>query len=192
VHIILVTNIRSLDDPSAVSAFLNLPHRIRRDVEADKRAPRLKAIRAQMAAAIAILQAAPIRLKNLCELDLDKNLIARGSRLYLVIDGSATKNGEPIDFELPPETVEFVSWYVREYRPLLIREPTGAFFPGAGAKAKSSGALGPQISAAVFKYTGLQVNVHLFRHASGKLCRWNNGLLVTGEYGDWLVRRGIF
>jgi integrase len=122
-----------------------------------------------MAAAIAILQVAPIRLKNLSELDVDKNLILRGKRLYLAIDGSATKNGEPVDFELPPETVETVGWYVREYRPHLIREPTGALFPGAGADAKSSGALGPQISATVFKYTGLKFNVHLFRHAGGKL-----------------------
>jgi hypothetical protein len=37
--------LRHLDDPAAVAAFLDLPHRIRLDVEADRRAPKLKAIR---------------------------------------------------------------------------------------------------------------------------------------------------
>jgi len=161
--------LRPLDDPTAVAAFLGLPHRIRREVGADKRDPKQKAILVQMAAAIAILQAAPIRLKNLTELDLKKNLIARGKRLYLIIGESETKNREPIDFELPAETVDVVAWYVREYRPLLLREPTEALFPGRGGKAKSSSALAPQISKTVSKYTGLKMNVHLFRHAGGKL-----------------------
>jgi len=108
-------------------------------------------------------------LRNLTELDLRKHLIERGKRLYLIILESETKNREPIDFELPAETVDLVAWYVREYRPLLLKEPTDALLPGKGGKSKSSGALAPQISNTVFKYTGLKVNVHLFRHAGGKL-----------------------
>jgi hypothetical protein len=46
--------------------------------------PRSRATLAQMAAAIALLQAAPIRRKNLTAIDLKKNLIARGTKLYLV------------------------------------------------------------------------------------------------------------
>ena len=103
--------LRPFDDPAMVAAFLGLPHRICREVEADKRADRRKAILAQMAAAIALLQAAPIRLKNLASLDLHKHLIARGKSLYLVIPEDETKNREPIDFELPAETVEILSWY---------------------------------------------------------------------------------
>jgi integrase len=161
--------LRPFDDPGVVAAFLGLPHRIRREVEADKRHPKKKAILAQMAAAIAILQAAPIRLRNLTELDLRKHLIERGKRLYLIIPESETKNREPIDFELPAETLDVVAWYVREYRPLLLKEPTDALFPGTGGKAKSSSALAPQISKTVSDYTGLKVNVHLFRHVGGKL-----------------------
>ena len=122
-----------------------------------------------MAAAIALLQAAPIRLKNLTGLDLTQNLIARGKSLYLVIGEDETKNREPIDFELPAETVEILSWYVREYRPVLLREPSDALFPGKGGKAKSSGTLAIQLSRTVFRYTGLRFNTHLFRHAGGKI-----------------------
>ena len=42
------------------------------------------AVTAQIAAAIALLQAAPIRRKNLANLDLAKHLISRGKRLYLL------------------------------------------------------------------------------------------------------------
>ena len=54
-------------------------------MESGKRNARSKAMLSQMAAAIALLQAAPIRLKNLTALDVNKNLIARGKRLYLVV-----------------------------------------------------------------------------------------------------------
>jgi site-specific recombinase XerD len=74
-----------------------------------------------------------------------------------------------MDFELPAETADILSWYVREYRPVLLKQPTDALFPGAGTGPKSSGALATQISKTVFKYTGLKVNVHLFRHAGGKI-----------------------
>jgi hypothetical protein len=162
--------LRPFDEPETVAAFLGLPQRIRTVLNADMHGPvRRRAVLAQMAAAIALLQAAPIRLRNLTDLDVVKNLIGRGRRLYLVIPETNTKNREPIDFELPAETADILSWYVREVRPMLLKQPTDALFPGAGARAKSSGALASQISRTVFRYTGLKVNVHLFRHAGGKI-----------------------
>ena len=79
------------------------------------------------------------------------------------------KNGEPVDFELPPEIVEIVGWYVREYRPHLLRAPTDALFPGEGSRPKSAEGLGAQIKAASFRFTGLTINPHLFRHAGAKI-----------------------
>ena len=55
-----------------------------------------------------LLQAVPLRLGNLSKLDMRKNLIARGKRVYLVVPEGDTKNGEPVDFELPAETVDIV------------------------------------------------------------------------------------
>jgi integrase len=161
--------LRPFDDAGTVAVFLGLPKRIRREVEADKRNLRTKANLAQMAAAIALLQAAPIRLKNLTGLHLTENLIARGKSLYLVIGEHETKNREPIDFELPSETVDILSWYVREYRPRLLRQPSDALFPGTRGKAKASGTLALQLTQTVFRFTGLRFNTHLFRHAGGKI-----------------------
>jgi integrase len=161
--------LRPFEDPQTVAAFLALPERIRRQVEKDSRATKSKAIDAQMAAAIAILQATPIRLGNLAAIDLRRNLIARGKRVYLVFGESDTKNAEPIDFELPATTVDVVAWYIREYRPHLVRHETDALFPGKGNGAKSAYGFGTQIKAAVFRYSGLVVNAHLFRHAGAKI-----------------------
>jgi integrase len=161
--------LRPFDDPDAVAAFLDLPHRIRREVQADRRNPKRKAILAQMAAAIAILQAAPVRIKNLSGLDLHRHLIERGKRVYLSIPEEEVKNGEPIEFELPAETVDVVAWYAREHRPVLLVEPTDALFPRRSGGSKSPAAFGSQISSTMFKYTGLRINPHLFRHIAGKL-----------------------
>jgi integrase len=161
--------LRPFDDPGTVASFLGLPQRIRHEVERDRRAPKLKAVLAQTAAAIAIEQAVPLRIGNLVRIDMRKNLIARGKRVYLVIVEGDTKNGEPIDFELPARVVEVVAWYIREYRPHLVRAPTDALFPGEGGGPKSPEGLGAQIKETVFRFTGLKVNSHLFRHAGAKI-----------------------
>ena len=161
--------LRPFDDPHTVALFLGLPQRIRHEVERDSRLPKRKAVMAQSAAAIAILLVVPLRIGNLAKIDMRKNLIARGKRVYLVVSEGDTKNGEPVDFELPTEIVEIVGWYIREYRPHLLRAPTDALFPGEGSGPKSTEGLGAQIKTAVFRFTGLKVNPHLFRHAGAKI-----------------------
>ena len=161
--------LRPFDDPAVVQTYLGLPEKIRATVEKDKRPPKVKAVAAQMAAAIAILQAAPIRVKNLTQLDVRKNMIQRGDRLYLVVEADDVKNSSQIDIELPPETVDILVWYTRTYRPHLLRQPNDALFPGEGAGPKSVNGFGAQISKAIFKFTGLKFNPHLARHAAAKI-----------------------
>jgi integrase len=175
--------LRPLDDPAIVQRFLALPQTIRDSVEKDRRPARLKAIAAQMAAAIAILQFAPIRLGNLVALDMRRHLIERNGRVYLVIAGHEVKNGEPVDFELPASAVDVIKWYVLRYRPHLLRGRTDALFPGEGDGPKSIGALGTQISREVFNRVGLKFHPHLFRHAAGKIFLDQN----PGQYE--IVRR---
>ena len=161
--------LRPLDDPKMVDAFLDIPDRIRRDINKQRGSARSKAICAQIAVAIAILQTTPIRIKNLSEIDIRKNLISRGNRLFLSIDGSQVKNGENIDFELPAFVVELLAWYIKEWRGLLLKDQTNALFPGINGGPKSSATLGGQISKMVFRLTEMEFNPHLFRHAGGKL-----------------------
>ena len=81
---------------------------------------------------------------------MHKNLIGRGKRVYLVFAEDDTKNGEPVDFELPARVIDVVAWYIREYRPHLVRAPTDALFPGEGNEPKSQEGLGAQIKETVF------------------------------------------
>ena len=111
----------------------------------------------------------PVRRGNLTDIDLEKHLIVRGKRLYLVIEPDDVKNDEPIDFEFPARTRDLVAWYVREYRSHLLRAETTALFPGEGPGPKSAGTLAGQVKKVIRDYLGIEFNMHLFRHAGVKM-----------------------
>ena len=159
----------AFDDPAIVSRYLCLPEEIRNDVEKSKGSDRSRAVLAGIAAAIAIEQVAPIRRKNLAALSLVDNLVQRGNRLYLVYTEDETKNEIAIEFELPSETVDILAWYVREWRPSLLSLPNNALFPGENGKAKHPNTISTQVSDTIKRYVGIPFNMHLFRHAGGKI-----------------------
>jgi hypothetical protein len=159
----------AFDDPETVKRYLGLPEEIRRDVEKSKANERSRAVLAGTAVAIAIEQVAPIRRKNLAALSLTTNLVQCGNRLYLVYCEDETKNEANIEFELPEETVEILAWFVREWRPVLLSEPNDALFPGENGKAKKPSTLAIQVTDTIKRYLGIKFNMHLFRHAGGKI-----------------------
>ena len=159
----------AFDNPAIVSRYLCLPEEIRNDVEKSKGSKRSRAVLAGIAAAIAIEQVAPIRRKNLAALSLVDNLVQRGNRLYLVYSEDETKNEIAIEFELPAETVDILAWYVREWRPSLLSLPNNALFPGENGKAKHPNTISTQVSDTIKRYVGIPFNMHLFRHAGGKI-----------------------
>ncbi|MEJ6595111.1 site-specific integrase [Parasphingorhabdus sp.] len=161
--------LRPFDDQELVRQFLCLPDTIRQHVERDKRAPAQKAVLAQVAAAIALLQATPIRIANVCAIDIHRHLKPQRKEVHLVISESETKNRHPVDFNIPEYALDILRWYMAEYRPHLMREPTDALFPGRNGKHKSGHTLGLQIKKTVFEFTGHTFNVHLFRHFAGKV-----------------------
>ncbi|MGE3743528.1 MAG: tyrosine-type recombinase/integrase, partial [Geminicoccaceae bacterium] len=161
--------LRPFNDDETVARLQALPERLRRLVDRSRLPAARKAIEAQKATAIAILLVVPLRLRNLVNLDVDGHLIERDGRLYLVVPEQEVKNSQLIDFELPADTADLLAWYVREHRPHLLQVPSTALFPGKSDKPKSSQTLAVQITRTVFRYTGLDVNPHLFRHVAAKL-----------------------
>jgi integrase len=161
--------LRPFNDDDTVARLQAIPEQIRRNVDRSNLPATRRAIEAQKAAAIAILLVVPLRLRNLVNLDVEKHLIGRDGRLYLVVPEHEVKNAHLIDFELPVDTADLLAWYVREHRPNLLLKPSTALFPGEGGQPKSPQTLAGQITKTVFKYTGLAVNVHLFRHVAAKL-----------------------
>ncbi len=161
--------LRPFDDADTVVEFVCLPDTIRKKVERDKRHPRLKARQAQMAAAIAILLVIPLRRTNLAAIDIHRHLVSNRNGVYLVIPEHETKNREPINFQIPAFALEIIKWYMIEYRPYLFEGESAALFPGRDGQPKSPHTLGLQIKQTVREFLGLEFNIHLFRHAAGKI-----------------------
>lgn len=133
--------------------------------------PHAGALQAQTAVAIEILLMAPLRIGNLAQLDLEQNLIrpGRGQQIHFVVEPAHVKNGEPLDYPLPSQSVALIERYLTEFRPGLAPPGCTALFPGRGGGPKSINALREQICATVHRHTGMRMHPHLFRHAGAKL-----------------------
>jgi integrase len=164
--------LRPLEDPEICYALVSLPTQLMRKAESGKLRPKRSALLAQTAVALEILLMAPIRIRNLINLDLDRHLVCpariRGP-LHIVIPGEEVKNSAELDYPLPEESASLIGRYLEHYRPLLASPENRALFPGPGGGAKSEHTLALQITKAVFRFVGIKVNPHLFRHIAAKL-----------------------
>jgi integrase len=162
--------IRQFDDRRNIEALLTLPAKLMREA-ARGRNPKRAAVLAGLGAAIEILLMAPMRRRNLANLDLERNLVRPGQSraLHIVVSASEVKNEEALEYPLPPESGDLIERYIREFRPRLTSSANTALFPGAGDGPKNQTCLGKQISKTILDRTGLQVHPHLFRHIAAKL-----------------------
>jgi integrase len=112
-----------------------------------------------------------MRIGNLAKLDLDRNLVrpGRGKALHIVIEAEAVKNGQALEYPLPPESVALIERYIQEFRPHLGPASSTALFPGERGRAKARHTLGEQITKTVHVHTGMLMHPHLFRAATAKL-----------------------
>lgn len=168
-----------LNDPDQVRRFLDLPSDIAGELKARPRRSVVDAVSAQLAVAIGILQAVPLRMRNLAALDLVEHIVERGRRVFILIPSEEVKNAMPYEMELPKDVADLIAWYCISYRDLLADAPTTALFPGEGGGPKSTATLSGQISRRVEQRLGWPVNAHLFRHIAAKLYLDRR----PGEYG---------
>jgi integrase len=163
--------LRQFDNPDNVAALLELPQKLI-GIASRNRDLRAGALQAQLAIVIEILIMAPIRLGNLCALDLEQNLVRprrRGKELHIVFPAEDIKNREPLEYPLPPPSVELIERYLKEFRPQLASPSCSALFPGRWGGPKKPVTLGVQITQCIRSHTGLVMNPHLFRHAMAKI-----------------------
>jgi len=165
--------LRQFNDERNVALLLGYPARIATEVARRNDIRRRDAIDLQIALAVEILTMAPIRAANLVGIEVNRHIVRsrQGQKgiVHLVIPGTETKNGEPLEFELPAETVRLLDLYLERFHPTLTETSSRYLFPGATDGPKGRELLGDQISKRVFKATGLKVNLHLFRHIAAKL-----------------------
>jgi integrase len=163
-----------LDDKQLVDALLCLPMKA---VAAIRRSPREPtkniAIRVQLALALELLLCAPLRIKNLVALSLDRHFFGATlngiNRTLLRIDGEDTKNGEPAEHILTADAAKLLRLYVEVYRPLITAETSDWLFPGSKSRHKTENTLGTQLARWIRGEIGIPFHPHLMRKIVPKL-----------------------
>ena len=166
--------LREFDDPRTVRALVNLPARIWAEVRTSGRRGYREAKLIQTALAIGLLLNAPVRIRNLASIEVDRHLVQAGARdgrsVHLRFPANEVKNANELEFPLQPALIEMLDAYLREWRPLLSDETSVFLFPSKKAgKHKGTGPLSAEIKKLVHAYTRLDMPAHRFRHAAGKI-----------------------
>lgn len=158
---------RPFNSHENIKAVANLPQSICRHLETSRNTSMRKAGLSTAAMAIELLLVAPIRLSNLCQLHLDHHFIKVGKKIHLFIPKEEVKNRMDLEFELPPQTVQLLDWYVSTYR--KAEAHNRFLFASESVHHKKSNTLRTQIMKTVKSFTGFTVNPHLFRHIAGSI-----------------------
>lgn len=156
------------DDPENVARLLQFPER-----EAARGRTLANSYRAakcfERAAAISLLLATGLRIKNLRTLRLEGDFTFVDTHTFLSIPGERVKNGMDLDFELPSETAAFLIEYRDQHRQQLPGSDGLYLFPGRDGGPRPHATISHDIQSALYKRAGLIMNPHLFRHVIAKI-----------------------
>jgi integrase len=171
------------NDPKNVKRLLELPQRTVKWAPAA--APtHLAAVRVMYALQVGLLLAVPLRAKNLTALKLGENVIESGKgrtrQVRLFLSRDETKTHTDFTAVLPDRVVALLDVWREVWRPLVFNRPSPYLFPNASGQLRSRGSLSSKICRFVERETGLQMNLHLFRHLAAKLyLRFDPGGIET-------------
>jgi hypothetical protein len=180
--------VRKILTPGVWGRVVKVPFSLMASARARRtHSPVLAAVTAQVAVAIAILTAAPVRIANLTTIRLGLNLIKPGgpdSNYWLVFPEYDVKNRVKLEFPLEPYLSRIIDEYVFDHRPTLMKAANEDWlFPGPQGGTKGKSLLSGQVTNRIIKETGLRITAHQFRHAAGAIILMRR----PGEYE--LVRR---
>jgi integrase len=163
--------LRQFDLPANVDALMRLPKRMLDKVEKDNTGSHQDALRLMFALAVEILIVAPMRVQNLCELDLDRDIIVirRGRARHLHISIAKTKTEVRFERGLPVQTIAMFDTFVDTYRMRVCNTPGSLLFPGREGSGRAVTRFSTAISEFIYRETGLVMNPHLFRHLAVKI-----------------------
>lgn len=123
------------------------------------------------AVAIDILLAAPLRSKNLAQINIATNLKwhgqANSQTLTLFIPGPSVKNKVTFEGPIPLDTVRLIKTYLKSYRHLICGTPGDWLFPWPSGGHRAQSHLADDMCKVIWQETGLVMNAHLFRHLAG-------------------------
>jgi hypothetical protein len=151
-----------------VKQLLTLPYVIAGPLHAKKKITPEDARLVLGALAIEICLTTMIRLENLANIDLQKNLKTVGTgkdaMRWLTFPSEDVRNGKALSFELRPQTCRLWTFFVEKCRPHLLTGTTDFLFPLAETSKKRKCRLRYLVTKLIRDRTGLRMTPHQFRH----------------------------
>jgi integrase/molybdopterin biosynthesis enzyme MoaB len=164
--------LRRFDDTQLFNLLINLPDKLWRNARRKPTKSKRAFVDIQTSLAIDILLACPLRMKNLASLSFRDHLHwpnGRGKPAMLIIEGIETKNGSPIEFELPTQLADRLFSFRNEIAPTITGKRPDTLFVGVTGMPRKQGAVTSAIRKAVYKELGVRVTPHQFRHFAAKV-----------------------
>lgn len=127
--------------------------------------------RLQIALAMELLLAAPVRPQNLASIDLSRHLVwgREGGRdtARLLFPAHEVKNSQSLEFWLPQRVIDPLKTYLARAKPRLTSAGNTFLFPGQDKRHKRPQVLSQQIAKRTRRVLGVRVTGHQFRHLVG-------------------------
>jgi integrase len=159
--------LRQFDDPRNRQAVFDLPNRLAKEARYCKSITETARL-FEATFAIELLINCPIRIGNLVSLDIDKHFIRSRpgpkGMVHLVIPADEVKNGQQLEFELPPHLARLLSQHIAEYRRHLPGSSSRWLFPRGDGTHEIYRNLSSRLSCIIRRYTGIRMTAHMFRH----------------------------
>jgi integrase len=162
--------LRQLQSDELRAKLLFLPETLLREVEREMKSDkgRFPFVRAQVAIAVDILLAVPLRPQNLCRLDWSRHFTEPDGPkgpLTMFVPGAETKSGrKDIVAQIPAPVARRLRWYRRHILPAIGADPTGPLFASPGGKAKGQATISVQMRRMLAARVGVVMSPHKFRH----------------------------
>lgn len=162
------TLLRQLESERLRARLLFLPDQLMGEVAKSLENGRVRFVDAQVAVAIDILLAIPLRPQNLTGLNWQHHFSEpNGSRGHIILhipaQDTKTKRQE-IVIEVPDDVGRRLRWYRRHVLLRLGADVNGNLFVTKRGSKKSQGTLTQQIVKAIARHIGIHMTPHQFRH----------------------------
>src|SRR5215211_7180563 len=160
--------LRQLESERLRAKLLFLPDELMKEVARDLERGRVRFVEAQVAIAIDILLALPLRPQNLSSLNWQRNFSEpNGPRAQLLLHIAArdTKSKKhDIVSEVADDVARHLRWYRRHVLPRLGSDVNGYLFVTERGSRKKQPTLTIQITRAIMRHVGVYMTPHQFRH----------------------------
>jgi integrase len=160
--------LRQLESERIRAKLLFLPQQLLAKVAKDLENGLVRFVDAQVAIAIDILLAFPLRPQNLSSLSWRHNFNEpngpRGQLLLHVAASDTKTKKHDIVSEVPDEVARHLRWYRRHLLPALGADMNGHLFVTKGGSRKKQPTLTIQIMDSIARHIGIHMTPHQFRH----------------------------